>query len=56
MTVDAALELGDTVSLNAHGQTGIIQVVSAYNLPLDVQSTMTVQGRSLIVGTLEGVE
>lgn len=53
MTVDAALELGDTVSLNVRGQTGIIQVVSSFSLPLGVSSPMTVQGRSLILGTLE---
>lgn len=54
MTVDAALELGDTVSLNVRGQTGIIQVVASFNLPLSVDSTMTVQGRSLILDTLDG--
>jgi hypothetical protein len=54
MTVDGALELGDTVSLNVAGQTGIIQVVSSFSLPLGVSAPMTVQGRSLILGTLEG--
>lgn len=54
MTCDAALELGDTVVLNVRGQTGIIQVVSSFTIPLDVQSPMTVEGRSLILGILEG--
>jgi hypothetical protein len=54
MTCDAALELGDTVELNVRGQNGIIQVVSAFTVPLDVTSPMTVQGRSLILGILEG--
>lgn len=54
MTADAALELGDTVALNVREQTGIIQVVSGFSLPLAVSEPMTVQGRSLILGTLEG--
>lgn len=54
MTADAALELGDTVSLNVRGQTGIIQVVSSFSMGLGVSTPMTVRGRSLILGTLEG--
>jgi hypothetical protein len=54
MTADAALELGDTVSLDVRGQTGIIQVVSSFSIPLAVSSPMTVRGRSLILGILEG--
>jgi len=53
MTPDAALELGDTVSLNVRGRSDIIQVVSAFRIPLDLSSPMSVQGRSQIVGLLE---
>lgn len=56
MTVDAALELGDVTALNVRGRSGIIQVVSAFTLPLDLSSPMTVQGRSQILGILQGVE
>ena len=55
MAVDAALELGDTVQLNVHGRTGIIQVVAGMRIPLDLSGSMTVTGRSRIVGILEGV-
>lgn len=54
MTVDAALELGDAVSLNVRGRSDIIQVVSGFRLPLNVSAPMSVQGRSLILGMLEG--
>lgn len=50
---DAALELGDVVSLNAFDRTGIIQVVSGFSLPLDPGSMMTVQAHAQIVGALE---
>ncbi len=49
--VDAALELGDVVTLNARGESGIIQVVSGFAIPLDL-SPMTVTARAQIVGAL----
>lgn len=55
MTPDAALELGDTVSLNVRGRSDIIQVVASYVMPLDLSAPMRVVGRSQIVGILEGV-
>jgi len=55
MSVDAALELGDTVELNVYGRTGIIQVVAGFRMPLGLGS-MQVAGRSQITGILEGVE
>lgn len=56
MTPDAALELGDIVSLYVRGRSDIIQVVSAFTLPLSVSAPMSVQGRSQILGLLQGVE
>jgi hypothetical protein len=56
MTPDAALELGDTVTLNVRGRPPIIQVVASMRIPLDLSSLMAVEGRAQIVGTLEGVE
>lgn len=50
---DAALELGDILSLDAYGRTGIIQVVSGYSMPLDTGSSMTVQAHAQIVGLLQ---
>ena len=55
MSVDAALELGDCVQLDVHGRTGIIQVVASMRIPLGL-GPMLVTGRSLILGSLEGVE
>ena len=55
MTVDAALELGDTVSLDVYGRTGIVQVVASMRIPLKA-GEMQVAGRSQIVGILEGVD
>lgn len=49
---DAALELGDVVTLNARGESGIIQVVSGFTIPLDL-SVMTVSGRAQIPGLLD---
>lgn len=49
--VDAALELGDVVTLNARGESGIIQVVSGFTLPLDL-SVMSVTGRAQVPGLL----
>lgn len=51
--VDAALELGDVVSLDAYGRTGIIQVVSAFNIPLEPGAMMNVQAHAQIVGGAE---
>jgi hypothetical protein len=55
MTPDAALELGDTVSLNVAGRSDIIQVVASYTIPLDLSGPMRVSGRSLVLGPLEVV-
>lgn len=44
---DAALELGDVVTLNARDQSGIIQVVSGFVMPLDL-SVMSVTGRAQV--------
>lgn len=53
MSPDAALELGDTVSLNVRGRSDIIQVVSSFRIPLDLSSPMSVQGRSQVIGLVE---
>ena len=53
MTPDAALELGDTVLLNVRGRSDIIQVVAGFTIPLDLSGPMRVNGRALIVGSLE---
>lgn len=55
MTPDAALELGDTVTLDVRGRSDIIQVVAGFSIPLDLSGPMRVQGRSQVVGILEGV-
>ncbi len=52
MPPDAALELGDIVTLNAYDRTGIIQVVSGYTLPLEVGAMMTVQAHAQVIGLL----
>lgn len=52
-TPDAALELGDPVSLNAYDRLGIIQVVSGFTLPLEVDSNMLVQAHAQVIGALE---
>lgn len=51
---DAALELGDVVTLNAREESGIIQVVSAFVISLEAGAAMSVTGRAQIVGLLEG--
>lgn len=56
MSVDAALELGDTVQLDVRGRTGIIQVVAGMRIPLDLSGPMRVVSRSRVAGILEGVE
>lgn len=50
--VDAALELGDVVSIDAYGRAGNIQVVAAFSIPLTTAGMMTVQGHAQIVGGL----
>lgn len=52
MIPDASVELGDVITLDVDGQIGLIQVVEAFTLPLDLQGPMTVTGRSLIVPAL----
>jgi len=54
MVPDAALELGDVAGLSVRGRTGIVQVVTAFRIPLDLASAMTVQGRSQALAALEG--
>jgi hypothetical protein len=49
MVPDASLELGDTVTLEADGES-TIQVVTAFTLPLDLSGGMTVSTRSLVTG------
>jgi hypothetical protein len=51
--VDAALELGDVVTLNARGVSGIIQVVSAFVINLEPGAAMSVTGRAQIPGLLD---
>lgn len=52
-TPDAALELGDVVTINAAGRTGVVQVVDSLVMPLDLSGAMRVSARSLIVPTLQ---
>lgn len=52
MAPDASLELGDLVTLNVDGETGIIQVVASLVIPLDLSGPMAVTGRSLVVPVL----
>lgn len=52
MPPDASLELGDVVELNAYDRSGIIQVVSGFNLPLEVGNMMTVQAHAQVIGGL----
>lgn len=56
MVPDAALELGDVVSLSVRGRSDIIQVVASFQIPLDVSGLMRVNGRSLIASPVEGVD
>lgn len=50
--VDAAMELGDVFSLNARGESGIIQVVSGFTIPLDTSGIMAVTARAQVIGTV----
>lgn len=47
---DPAMELGEVVGLAVRGRTGIIQVVSGFNIPLDVNQQMNVTARAQVVG------
>lgn len=49
-TADAAMELGEVVSLDVRGRAGMIQVVSSFSMPLDPNTQMTVTGRTQIAG------
>lgn len=51
--VDAALELGDVVILNARDESGIIQVVTGFSIPLSPDGFMTVTARAQVIGLLE---
>ena len=48
--VDAAMELGDVFSLNARGESGIIQVVSGFVIPLGTSGMMSVTARAQVIG------
>jgi hypothetical protein len=50
---DAAVQLGDVVSLDINGRRNIIQVISSFSMPLDIGPPMTVQGRSQVIGVVE---
>lgn len=52
MPCDASLELGDTVTLDARGESGIIQVLSAFTMPLVPNSAMACTGRAQVIGGL----
>lgn len=52
MAPDAAIELGDVVTLNINGLQDIVQVVEGFSIPLDLSGPMAVSGRSLIVPAL----
>lgn len=49
---DAAKELGDVVGLEAFDRTEIVQVVSGFTLPLDLESMMQVQAHPQVIGQL----
>lgn len=51
--MDAALELGDVVTLNARGESGIIQVVSAFVISLEAAGAMSVTGRAQVSGQMD---
>lgn len=48
---DAALELGDVITVNADGRT-VTQVVSGFQLPLGLEGSMSISTRSLVVNDL----
>jgi hypothetical protein len=50
---DASLELGDVIGIDAKGRTGVVQVVSGYNLPIDLSAGMALQLRSQVPGLVE---
>lgn len=52
-TPDPAMELGEVVGLEARGRSGMIQVVSSFQMPLDEGTLMTVAARSQIVGEVD---
>jgi uncharacterized protein DUF5047 len=54
MSVDASLELGDTVGLAVRDRIGIVQVVAGMRIPLDLSSDMEVVGRSRVAINTEG--
>jgi hypothetical protein len=51
-TPDASLELGDVINIQAAGRD-VVQVVSAFTLPLDFSGPMSITARSQVVGLLE---
>lgn len=51
--LDASMELGDVVGIEAYGRTGIVQVVSGFTLPLDTSTTMRVQAHPQVIGVLQ---
>lgn len=53
---DAALELGDVISLNVRGRRGITQVVQSISMPLDTLGTMRVGCRAQVINQLADSE
>lgn len=49
-TPDAALELGDVLTLRAQGKLALRQVVASISMPLVVEGTMSVQCRAQVIG------
>lgn len=50
---DAALELGDVLTINALGRQGVVQVVESMSIPLATDDLMRVSCRSQVVGLLD---
>jgi len=53
MPCDASAELGDVYTLNARGESGIIQVLAAFVMPLTPGQFMACTGRAQVIGGLE---
>jgi len=50
---DASLELGDVLGFDVGGRTGVVQVVSEFQLPLDLSPEMSLGTRSQVLDLLE---
>jgi hypothetical protein len=51
---DASLELGEVIGIEAGNRVDIVQVVSDFQLPLDLSGPMSLSCRSQVPGLLEG--